>query len=196
MEIETERDNNMIDKKIGLDCTGCSACANICFKNAIEMKNNIEGFWYPSVDNNKCIECSMCVKVCPILEKKENTYLDPEVYAAWNKNESIRINSTSGGIFSALAKKILENDGIVVGAQYNLDFSVAHIVIHDNSEISMLRQSKYAQSNIGYIYREIKEYLLENRVVLFCGTPCQSMGLQKYLQKEYKNLYCCDFICR
>lgn len=187
----------MIDKKIGIRCTGCTACENVCPKGAIKMQSNQEGFWYPLVDYNRCVQCGICTRTCPIIGKSEKkAYREPEVYAAWNLDEKIRINSTSGGIFSALAKAFIAHGGIVVGAQYDKQFNVSHVMVSNLSGMPKLRQSKYAQSNLGQIFKKIKENLEQEHLVLFCGTPCQSAGLQAYLHKNYSNLYCCDFICR
>lgn len=187
----------MINQLIEKQCTGCTACKNICPKNAIKMLNDREGFWYPSVDDNMCIKCGLCKTVCPIINKSEREcYHNPEVYAAWNKNDDIRIKSTSGGVFFALAQNILKMDGVVVGAQYNSEFAIQHVVVDKIDDLAMLRQSKYAQSDLGDVFQIIKEYLEQKRLVLFCGTPCQSAGLQNFLQKQYSNFYSCDFICR
>lgn len=187
----------MIDEIIGMQCTGCTACKSSCPKSAIVMCTDKEGFVYPKVDYNKCVKCGLCEKKCPVLHSNNNKkYQKPRVYAAWNLDDNIRINSTSGGIFSALAKVMISQGAIVVGAQYDIDFNISHVIIKDFDEISKLRQSKYAQSNLGDVFIQIKKLLERNEKVLFCGTPCQSAGLQSYLGKEYSTLYCCDFICR
>lgn len=187
----------MIDQKIGFKCTGCTACKNVCPKNAIRMDADKEGFLYPRVQYDICVKCGLCIKKCPIIQGANGeAYNQPDVYAAWNLDQEIRINSTSGGIFSALAKSFILNKGIVVGACYDENFTIKHIVIKKEEEIERLRQSKYAQSNLGDILKEVRKYLVAGKMVLFCGTPCQSAGLQNYLEKEYSNLFCCDFICR
>lgn len=186
----------MIDRLIGKRCTGCSSCENSCPVNAIKLIADREGFKYPLVDYNICIKCQLCKKSCPVLNKISTKYDYPIVYAAWNLNDYIRINSTSGGVFSALAKIFIQQGGYVVGAIYNDDFSIKHVMINTIKDIDHLRQSKYAQSDLNRIFSEIEIKLKNNAKVLFCGTPCQSAGLQKYLRKSYENLYCCDFICR
>lgn len=187
----------MVDKIIGEHCTGCSACVNRCPKQAISFVSDSEGFWYPSISQSKCTQCDLCINTCPILKPKRNSnFFEPKVYAAWNKDENIRIQSTSGGVFSALAKSFIRNGGYVVGAKYCNDFTIAHCIIEQEVDIPLLRQSKYAQSDLSDIFRKIQRKLKLGKKVLFCGTPCQSAGLQSFLNKDYSNLYTCDFICR
>ena len=187
----------MVDKIIGDRCTGCSACVNRCPKQAISFILNNEGFWYPSVSQNKCIHCNLCVSTCPILKPKQNlNFSEPVVYAAWNKNENVRIQSTSGGVFSALAEVFIRCGGCVIGARYCDDFTITHCIIEQEEDIPLLRQSKYAQSELHDIFREIRRRLKLGEKVLFCGTPCQSAGLKSFLNEGYSNLYTCDFICR
>lgn len=187
----------MIDKKVTTHCTGCFACQNACALDAIQLVSDHEGFFYPSVDDTKCVQCSKCVNICPALNHIESdAYGDPQVFASWNVDEEIRIASTSGGVFSALAQTILEGGGHVVGAYYDEDFRIRHGIIHNVEDIQKLRQSKYAQSWVGDVFKEVKSLLKQKETVLFCGTPCQSAGLQKYLGKAYDHLICCDFICR
>lgn len=178
-------------------CTGCAACVNICKKNAINMSIDTDGFGYPVIDENKCIKCEKCVKVCEMRKKWPKDYLSsPAVYAMRSKNDDIRLHSTSGGVFSELAKCILKHKGCVVGATYAADWSVEHCMIQDINDLEQLRRSKYQQSNISYIYRKVKETLENKKEVLFCGTPCQVAGLKAFLGKEYGRLFACDFICR
>lgn len=187
----------MIDKEVGRACTGCTACCNTCPKSAIQMEADSEGFCYPSVDYKKCVRCGLCEKTCPIVNAAGiKTYSEPRVYAAWNINPEIRINSTSGGVFSALSDAVIQRGGSVVGARYDERFNVVHSIIDDLAGIEALRQSKYVQSDLGDIFQQVRSLLERGKLVLFCGTPCQSAGLQMFLRKEYENLYCCDFICR
>lgn len=187
----------MIDKAANCNCTGCSACVCVCPVDAVTLTPDSKGFLYPKVNEEKCITCGKCLAVCPSLVPAKNTgYRQPKVYAAWNTDASIRLESTSGGVFSALAEAVLLRGGYVVGAEYDGEFEIRHSVIHMSEDIGKLRQSKYAQSKLNLIFREVKELLTRGELVLFCGTPCQSAGLQKFLVKEYKNLFCVDFICR
>ena len=181
----------MIDKKIKKnECCGCSACNNICPLECITMKSDSEGFWYPEVDYAKCIKCQKCIKVCPAVNKPstENTLKNAQVVAAYSKNEEIRINSTSGGMFSEIAKYILNNKGKVFGARYNENHLVEHCKIEDISQIQILRQSKYLQSDILKTFKEAKEELNIGNIVLFAGTPCHIAALKNFLGKDYENL--------
>ncbi len=176
---------------------GCHACYNVCPKNAIEMYEDEEGFKYPKVNSEKCINCGLCEKICPMINvTKNNNFERPKVYAAWSQNQEVRLDSTSGGIFSELANIIFDEGGYICGAIYNKEWKVEHILTNDRTELEDIRSSKYLQSNINNIYRQIKEKLNENKKVLFCGSPCQVSGLSNYLNKDYENLYTCDFICR
>lgn len=187
----------MIDQVIGEKCTACTACESACPRNAISMAMDREGFFYPKVDNQTCISCGLCKTVCPVFPMTKDLKKQmPEVYAAWNKDEYTRLNSTSGGVFSALAKVFIDRGGYVAGAVYGEHFEIYHELCHYEKDIERLRQSKYAQSDLKAVFKEIKETLAQGLPVLFCGTPCQSAGLQSFLGDRYENLYCCDFICR
>jgi len=186
----------MINKTLSnmKDCTGCHACTNICPKKCIFMKDDNEGFLYPIVDYNICIKCKRCVNVCPI-NNNIKSYNTPIAYACYNKDENIRLNSSSGGIFSLLAEKMIDRGGVVFGAVFNDNFEVEHKYIETKENIELLRGSKYVQSKIGTSYRQVKDFLESGREVLFSGTPCQIAGLKNYLVKAYSNLLTVDLIC-
>lgn len=188
----------VIDKLKPNECTACAACVNICPKKCIKMEPNEEGFEYPKIDKEECIQCGLCEKVCPILnqQKLEGYTTKPKIYAAWTLDEEIRYHSTSGGVFSELAKEILAQNGLVCGAKYNEKNMIEHTMIDKYEDLVKIRQSKYAQSSIGKIYVTIKEMLEKDKTVLFCGTPCECAGLSNFLQKNYDKLYLCDFVCR
>lgn len=185
----------MIEIKTKKDCCGCYACYNICPKECITMESDNEGFWYPKIDKNKCINCNLCEKVCPIINKPNNSLYEKKSYAVFNKNEKIRLKSSSGGIFSLLAEYVINNHGSVYGAVFDEDFNVKHIKINRLQDIELLRGSKYVQSRINDIFKSIKFDLKNNKIVLFTGTPCQVAGLQSFLQKKYNNLILMDIVC-
>lgn len=175
-------------------CCGCSACHNICPKQAISMQEDIEGFLYPIIDDNKCINCNICIKVCPILNNKKENNLSA-IYGCKNKNIEEQKKSSSGGIFSLFANYILDNNGVVCGAAYNEKWEVIHKFIDKKDDLDNLRRSKYVQSNINNTYTQARKFLKGNKLVLFCGTPCQIAGLKNFLNEDYENLYTMDFIC-
>lgn len=180
------------------ECTACGACQNMCPTNSIDMINDEnDGFIYPIINKKTCIKCNKCISVCPIINKLSYDHrYKLKTYAAWSLDDETRINSTSGGIFTELTKFVLSKEGYVVGARYNKEHLVEHYIISDTSEIELLRQSKYVQSKIGMIFKNIKEILDQDKFVMFVGTPCQGAGLKKFLNKEYDKLIVCDFICR
>ena len=187
----------MIEIKNKSNCCGCTACVSKCPKNAIEMKEDENGFKYPIVDKEKCINCGMCDKVCPYNNEYKNKAIFKEsiAYGGWNKDEEEREKATSGGIFSSIAKYILENKGVVCGAIYDKDLKVVHTIVDNIEDLNKINGSKYTQSDMKDNFRKIKEYLDKNIMVLFSGTPCQVSGLNSYLGKEYDNLYTCDVVC-
>ena len=183
--------NEIVEKE---KCCGCYACYNICPKHAITFVESKDGFMYPKIDESKCINCGLCKKVCNALNKKELKN-DIKAYAAKNKNDSERLNSSSGGIFILIAKYILNNNGVVYGAAFDDDFNVKHIRVDSLDNISQLMTSKYVQSQIKDTYCQAKKDLNAGKLVLFTGTPCQIEGLKLYLMKDYDNLFTQDLIC-
>ena len=176
-------------------CTGCSACVNSCPKSCITMQRDKEGFLYPSVNRELCIECGLCEKVCPVLNVQEKRVLGSVAYSCINTEEEIRKQSSSGGVFTALASYIIKQGGVVFGAAFDEKFQVVHKCVEKIEDLDCLRGSKYVQSKIGDTYQQAKKYLQENRLVLFTGTPCQIGGLLAYLKRDYENLYTQDLIC-
>ena len=158
------------------------------------MIEDEKGFKYPKINENKCINCGLCEKVCPILNKRKITNA-PKAYACINKDEDIRKNSSSGGIFTLIAEEIIDRGGVVFGAQFDNDFNVIHSYTNNKNKIYKFRGSKYVQSIIGDNYKIVKSFLEEGKYVLFTGTPCQVEGLYAFLQKDYDNLYTGDIIC-
>lgn len=185
------------------ECTGCAACANSCPNGALEMKADKNGFYYPDINNTRCINCKVCYNSCPIVkitdfDKRRKSNLNgfrfPIVYSAWSKDNGIRYNSTSGGIFTELSYSILDKGGWVYGAAYDDQLNVYHKGTNEKEEINNLRQSKYVQSDIGFVYREVKEKS-KNGTILFVGTPCQVAGLYGFLGFNCPNIITVEFVC-
>lgn len=182
---------NLINKE---KCTGCYTCYSICPQECIVMDSDTEGFWYPVVDINRCTDCGLCEQVCPLIIK--NTVNNsPVAYACINKNEKVRLESSSGGVFTLIAEKVIEAGGIAIGARFDEKFNVIHDFVETKEELAKIRGSKYVQSKIGNTYIKTKEFLNQGRKVLFSGTPCQVAGLTSYLGRGYDCLFAIDLIC-
>ena len=180
------------------DCTGCSACVDLCDRNAITLATDIEGFWYPKVASESCTECGLCEQVCPELHVetlKNDRPKMPTVLAAYHKDNSIRHESTSGGLFSALAEKMYDEGGYVGGSVYTEDFFAKHVVSNRREDLLRIRGSKHFQSDMVEVFTQVKQLLEDGEKVLICGAPCQMAGLRLFLGKEYENLVVVDFIC-
>ena len=176
------------------DCCACGACENICSQKAITMQEDEYGFFYPVIDDSKCVGCSMCKSVCGFQNKKiENDPL--EVYAAVAREKNIVEKSASGGIFTAIARAVLLDNGLIVGAALQEDYSVEHVIVEDEDGLEKLQGSKYTQSKINNVFSIVEKHLKKEEKVLFSGTPCQVAGLKSYLKKEYNNLITVDVIC-
>lgn len=158
------------------------------------MQADNEGFLYPKVDENTCVNCGLCEKVCN--EQHPYDKREPlKVLAAINKNEEIRLKSSSGGIFYILAEKVIKEDGVVFGARFDDDWQVVIDYAEDMKGVEAFMGSKYVQARVTDAYKDAKRFLAEGRKVLFSGTPCQVAGLHKFLRKPYDNLLTVDFIC-
>ena len=180
------------------ECCGCNACGDICPKSAISYQIDIEGFWYPKVDSDKCIGCGLCEKVCPIItvcKSRSMNEQEPECYAAEHKSVEVIFNSTTGGMFSALADDMYGQKGYVGGAIHNDDFSVSHIISNDRNDLRRLRRSKDLQSNAEGFYKQVKGLLDSGKKVLVCGVPCQIAALLNYVGKDYENIVTVDLVC-
>jgi acetyltransferase-like isoleucine patch superfamily enzyme/coenzyme F420-reducing hydrogenase beta subunit len=189
----------MISIKEKKDCCGCNACGDICAQKAIVFKTDIEGFWYPEIDAEKCANCGLCEKVCPIInvkQVKKNDFEKPYCYAAKHKNLEVVFDSTSGGLFSALAEKMYKDGGYVGGAVHNDDFSVRQYISNNKQDIIRLRSSKYVQSDLSGFFVQVRDILKAGEKVLVCGCPCQMAALRTFLGKNYENLLIADFVCR
>lgn len=181
------------------DCCGCNACGDICPRSAITYQTDNEGFWYPDIDSSKCIDCGLCNKVCPIENNgkiKNDNFRNPITYAAIHKNNQIRFDSTSGGMFTALAEPFIKDCGYVGGAVYTEDWNVKQIVTDNIDDLKRLRSSKYIQSDATGYYKTIKQLLDDGKKVMAVGLPCQIAALRQYLSKEYDSLITVDLICR
>ena len=177
------------------DCTGCFACLQKCEKQAIKKTLGNDGFYYPEIVNEICVNCGKCSQACPLInnEKEDNQY--HSILAANSVNNNILEHSSSGGVFSELAEAVINLGGRVYGAAYQENFTIKHISITKISEIGKLQGAKYAQSDLQNSFVEIERYLQQGQVILFSGTPCQVGGLKAFLGKDYSNLICLDFIC-
>lgn len=178
------------------NCTGCSACRDLCPQQAIEMREDKEGFLFPAVDESRCNQCGVCLKICPAetvipVEKIES----PAVYAAWTKDRELLRLSSSGGAFSEIARGVLNQGGVVFGAAYDATMVVRQVAVEAWDDLDKLRGSKYVQSDVGDSFRQVKDYLDAGRYVLYSGTPCQIAGLYAAVGKDYDNLLTCGLIC-
>ncbi len=177
-------------------CSGCLACKNACPVSCISIKTDKEGFGYPVIDKTACINCGLCQKICPVINKAEKEPFTMLAFACKNKDEAVIKNSSSGGAFTALAEKVIEKGGVVFGATFiEENKKVTHIAVDKKEDLIFLRGSKYLQSDVSTIYKSVEGFLKQGRLVLFSGTPCQVGGLKKYLRKEYENLILQDVAC-
>lgn len=178
-------------------CCGCKACSAVCPKDAISFYFDSEGFWYPKIDNEKCIHCNKCRKVCPVSKPS----LDPledrnQVYAAYSKDSSVLESSTSGGIFTHISDYFLENHGVIFGHKYNSKMQCVCGKAQTQEERNLFRGSKYVQSDMGEIYLKIKKETETGRPILFSGTPCQVDAVKNYFgQNVPENLFLLEIVC-
>lgn len=175
-------------------CTGCSSCASICNHGAINMEVDNEGFMVPKIDANKCLDCKLCEKVCPVISSTIVMGSDkPRTYAMWSLQD--RTISSSGGAFSAFARYVIKKGGVVFGAVYDNNLRLYHGEATNLEDLIPMRGSKYMQSELDGSFIKVKQYLHDGRYVLFCGTPCQVAGLRSFLRKDYENLLTLDLAC-
>ena len=180
------------------DCCGCTACASVCTHDAIAMQPDLLGFLYPVVDINKCVECGLCEKVCVFNENydKSLNLPQPTAYGARHKNMNEVVTSRSGAAFIAISDYILEQGGVVYGAGYTDHFRVVHKRAETKEQRNEFKGSKYVQSDLTDIFRQVKQDLKSGLMVLFSGTPCQTAGLNSYIgNKLRENLFLIDIVC-
>ncbi len=188
-----------ISKCVSIDskdeCTGCTACANICPKKAISMERDKEGFLYPVINKEKCVECGLCKKVCPILNRRSKEFKQKGFIFQYN-NDKIRLESTSGGFFTAISEEVINASGTVYGVAFDENFNVKHMRVTALEDLYKFRNSKYVQSDPNTTYSQVLKDLKDGLLVCYSGTACQIEGLKNYLQKDYDNLITVDVICR
>ena len=184
----------MINIQNKYECCGCSACVQKCPKQCIFIKEDEEGFLYPVLNSQDCIDCGICEKVCPVLHQADERK-PLKVYAVKNRNEEIRKQSSSGGVFTLLAEEVIKEGGVVFGARFDEKWEVKHDFTETMEGLGAFRGSKYVQSRLEDNYQKAEAFLKQGRKVLFSGTPCQVAGLKLFLHKEYDNLLTVDFVC-
>lgn len=174
-------------------CANCGACYNSCPTNAITVEKS-ELFYSLHIDEKRCISCGLCKEVCPV-NKPLNKQNIVSAWSAIHNDEDVVISSSSGGVFSAIANKVLNMGGVVYGAAYSEDCMQVDILSTADVKLEQLCKSKYVESLVGFSFREVKANLEKGIMVLFCAAPCQIAGLKRYLKKDYDNLITCDFSC-
>ncbi len=189
----------MIEIKRKEECCGCGACFDACSHNAIRWEPDIEGFSYPHVDTEKCVNCGLCNKVCPLINSERlnqrNRDFEPKVFGAFLKDEQLRLTSTSGGAFWGLAAPFIEAGGYVAGAVFDDQFRVVSFVTNDIKELEKIRRSKYVQGDFRGLYQQVRSLLVSGKKVMATGLPCQMAALRQYLHNDYDNLIVVDLIC-
>lgn len=176
-------------------CVGCTACENTCPKKAISMEADALGFLYPKIDETKCVDCGLCARACPANRADMGRNQTRTAYALINAGDEIRMESSSGGAFTLLAEKTINDGGVVFGARFDTEFNVVHGHAETAGGLAEFRGSKYVQSDMGGCLPQCRAFLEAGRSVLFSGTPCQCAGLRSFLGKDYENLTVADFIC-
>jgi coenzyme F420-reducing hydrogenase beta subunit len=170
----------------------------VCPMQCLHRVFDNEGFLYPAADKTRCVDCGKCERVCPVENPRINAarHKRPSAYAAYYNDEAVRMDSTSGGVWSALAEHLLEEGAYISGAVFDEDFLVTHTLTKDRARLAEMRSSKYSQSDTKSLFSDIKKLLEGKEKVFVCATPCQIAGLYRFLERDYANLYTCDLICK
>ena len=183
-------------------CTGCFGCQSACAMDAIKLALDDEGFYKPVVDYKACNECGICQRRCPVIAEQESTYAadtwaEPKAFAAWSNDESVRLASSSGGVFSELARQVIDAGGAVAGCVWGEKWTPEHVLTRTWSEVERMRGSKYVPSHVGDVYQEVISFLMDNdKPVLFSGTPCQVAAMEAALRPEQRQrVVLVEFIC-
>lgn len=184
----------MIEIKEKKDCCGCNACVQRCPKHCISMSEDSEGFLYPSVDVSLCINCGLCEKVCPVINR-HGASAPLKVFAAKNPDVEERELSSSGGLFIRLARQVIADGGVVFGVVFDENWQARHVAAETTDGLIPMMRSKYVQSNTGKTFAEAERFLRAGRKVMYVGTSCQISGLRFFLRKDYPNLLAVDVIC-
>lgn len=178
-------------------CTGCGSCTQVCTHHALSMKADEEGFLFPSLDSNKCVDCGLCDKICPVVnDNQSNNYNYQKGYIATTHHKEYYLESASTGICTMLSNLVIKDGGIVFGCFLDENvWQAYHIGVTDTDGIEKIRNSKYLQSDTKQTFTEVKTLLKEDKTILYIGTPCQIAGLKAFLRKDYPNLLLVDIIC-
>ena len=176
------------------DCAGCYACLNACPTSSILLNEDSKGCLYPAINQETCIDCGLCQKVCPVCNPL-SLHDTQESYIAFARDLKEQHSAASGGIASILSRFIVENNGVVYGSSAENPFEVRHIRVVEEESLSLLKGSKYVHSKVGAVMKDLLKDLKKGRDVLFVGTPCQVAGVRNFLRKDYPKFYCIDLVC-
>lgn len=186
----------MINIDFNKDCTGCSACADVCPRQCINITEDKDGFMMPLINKANCIDCGRCEQICPVLNYEAKPYEDRKCYVAYHKDAEIRHNGSSGSVFYALAENVIRQNGVVYAASMVGDLTLRHTRATDMQDVLLQMKSKYLQSNACGIYRQVLNDLRNGKQVLFVGTPCQCQALHNMVSALQRNsLILVDMIC-